>query len=291
MPTADKLPHFTRPYAWNRIDQAIQTIGGAILEGLLNADELEDLNGQIDAYLENHDDAAKAESGSALYNTFLGHRTLRLHGLVEKFPASIDLIGRTELIDWAERMLAPLATSVLLNAGEVIQIQPGEAAQYPHRDTDSWPLPVGEHPLLVNAIVALDPCTLENGATYVAPRSWAWKPRRQPETKEFARAVMSRGDALLFRGDLLHGGGENNTDDRRRVLSLSYCAGWLRPVENSFLNLSHATVRPLSPRLQAVLGYAPYDDTQRLGGLLGLYENGDPARALEPNRSHGRSER
>ena len=67
---------------------------------------------------------------------------------------------------------------------------------------------------------------------------------------------------------------------RRRVLSISYCAGWLRPVENSFLNLSPTTVSTLPEKLQAILGYAAHDATANRGGMVGLYENGDPARAL-----------
>ena len=281
MTDGDELTRFTRPFDWGKIDSAVQTSGGAIVEGLLTSNEVESLNGQVDESLALHGDMANAATGSGVYDTFLGHKTLRLHGLVEKVPASANLIGRDELVDWAERMIAPVASSVLLNAGELIQIQPDEPAQYLHRDTDSWPIPIGAHPHLVNAIVALDPCTLENGATYLAPASWQWEPRRQPQDGELIRAIMKPGDALLFRGDLVHGGGENKTDLRRRVLSISYCAGWLRPVENSFLNLSRETVRPLTSKLQALLGYAAYDGTQQLGGIIGLYENGDPARALE----------
>jgi hypothetical protein len=285
MTEADQLPRFTRPYDWTEIDRAVQTIGGAIIEDLLTSNEVETLNDQVDGYLASHGDSAKPATGSEIYDGFLGHKTLRLHGLLEKMPSSAELIGRTDLIDWAERMIAPLASSVLLNAGELIQIQPGEPAQYLHRDSDSWPTPVGDHPVIVNALVALDPCTLENGATHIVPRSWHWKPEREPQPGEFTRAVMKSGDAVLFRGDLVHGGGENTTDKRRRVLSVSFCAGWLRPVENSFLNLSHETVRPLPPKLQAVLGYSAYDGIQQRGGLIGLYENGDPARALGPDGS------
>jgi ectoine hydroxylase-related dioxygenase (phytanoyl-CoA dioxygenase family) len=285
MTDGDELPRFARPYDWAQIDSVVQTMGGAIVEDMLTSSEIESLNDQVDESLALHGDIANAATGSGSYDTFLGHKTLRLHGLLEKAPASAKLIGRAELVEWAERMIAPVASSVLLNAGELIQIQPGEPAQYLHRDTDSWPIPIGPHPLLVNAIVALDPCTLENGATYVAPTSWQWEPRRKPQEGELSRAIMKPGDALLFRGDLVHGGGENRTDSRRRVLSISYCAGWLRPVENSFLNLSRETVRPLTPKLQALLGYAPYDGTEQLGGMIGLYENGDPARALESDRS------
>jgi hypothetical protein len=281
MTDGDELPRFTRPHDWAGIDSAVQTIGGAIVEDLLAPNEVESLNDQVDVSLALHGDIANAATGSGIYDTFLGHKTLRLHGLLEKAPASADLIGRPDLVEWAERMIAPVASSVLLNAGELIQIQPGEPAQFLHRDTDSWPVPIGAHPHLVNAIVALDPCTLKNGATYIAPASWQWEPRRQPQDGELLRAVMKPGDALLCRGDLVHGGGENTTDSRRRVLSISYCAGWLRPVENSFLNLSRETVRPLPSKLQGLLGYAPYDGTKQLGGIIGLYENGDPVRALE----------
>lgn len=277
-----QLPHFTRPYDWDKIDRVVQTIGGVILEGFLTSEELTRLDGGIDDYLQSHSQAGKPESSSTVYDMFLGKKTIRLHGLLDKVPQTELLIGHNELVESVERLISPMASSVLLNAGELIQIQPGEPAQFPHRDTDSWPeLPNAQHPILINGIVALDAFTLENGATYVAPDSWQWQEGRQPKSEEFARAVMDRGDMLLFRGDLIHGGGENTSDKHRRALSISYCAGWLRPVENSFLNLSKETVAKLPIKLQALLGYTMHDATHKSGGLVGLYENGDPARALD----------
>lgn len=280
--SAGELPHFKRPYDWNAIDAAVKTIGGAIVEGLLTDAELGTLNDDIDAYLSDHSERGGPASGSDIYDKFLGHKTIRLHGLVEKAASTADLIGRPELVEWAERAIGPGADSILLNAGELIQIQGGEPAQFPHRDTDSWPeLPIGENPILVNAILALDDFTLENGATHVASGSWSWDTGRRAKAEEYARAVMKRGDAVLFRGDLLHGGGANKTENRRRAISISYCAGWIRPVENSFLNVSLETVRSLCPRVQALLGYTPHDATAKNGGLIGLFEGGDPRLALE----------
>ena len=43
-------------------------------------------------------------------------------------------------------------------------------------------------------------------------------------------------------------------------------------------------VRDLPPELTALLGYAAYDGSARNGGLLGLYENGDPSAALPSTR-------
>jgi hypothetical protein len=57
-------------------------------------------------------------------------------------------------------------------------------------------------------------------------------------------------------------------------------AGWLRPVENSLLNVSLDQARQLPERLQRLLGYALYDGTRDNGGLVGLYENGDPTALL-----------
>ena len=97
---------------------------------------------------------------------------------------------------------------------------------------------------------------------------------------ETAQRFVASGDALVFRGDVVHGGGENRSGERRRVLSISYCAGWLRPVENSFLNVSRETARRLPPEVAALLGYAANDESRNLGGMVGLFENGDPSRAL-----------
>ncbi len=275
------LPTFAQPYDWDAIDRAVRSVGGVILIGMLDSSSLASLNREIDEYLDTHVGAGAAVSGSEEYDTFLGHNTVRLHGLIEKFPSAAGLIGDPRLVGWAGRTIGDRAASVLLNAGELIQIQPGEPAQFPHRDSDSWPhVPLGDEPVVVNAIVALDDCTLENGATYVAADSWTWEPERRATDRDWSRAVMGAGDALVFRGDLLHRGGENTSDDRRRVISISYCAGWLRTVENSFLNVGRDTAAAASPAIRALLGYEAHDGGPHGGGLIGLFENGDPAAAL-----------
>lgn len=276
-----RLARFTRPYDWKQIDQVIHDAGGAVLEGWLTEDQLGPVNREFDAYLEGGTTTAAPQSGSDVYDLFLGHKTLRLHGLIEKVPEIANLIGQEDLVAWAERSMASVASSVQLNAGELIQIQPDEPAQFLHRDSDSWPVPIGEEPIVVNAIIALDSCTLENGATYIAPGSWGWEPNRQPRADEFARATMDPGDAVFFRGDVIHGGGANQSQGRRRALSISYCAGWLRPVENSILNLRKETVATLPKKLQEILGYGIHDGSDARGGMLGLYECGDPGRVFE----------
>ena len=47
-----------------------------------------------------------------------------------------------------------------------------------------------------------------------------------------------------------------------------------------FLNVSRETAASLPAELQALLGYACHDASDRLGGMVGLYEGGDPAAVL-----------
>lgn len=270
------------PFDWDAIDSAVRTFGAAIVRDLLAPSLVDHLNADIDQWLSEHPDAGRPASGSELYDTFLGHRTVRFHGLCAKLPTAANLVGHPDILEWAQRMLAPTCTSILLNAGELIQIGPGEPAQFLHRDTDSWPhLPPSDQPIVVNAIVALSPFTTSNGATNITIGTHTWTDGRHPAPEEILQAELQPGDVLLFRGDIIHGGGANHTDDQhRRGLSLSYCAGWLRPVENSFLNIPPHTAAILPAEVRSLLGYATHDAIASGGGIIGLYENADPAAAL-----------
>mgnify|MGYP001055944771 CR=1 FL=1 len=275
--TTTQLPRYTEPFDWGRIQADIHSTGGVILEQLYETEQVSRLNQEMDTYIEQNLQAGNPHSGSPQYDRFLGARTIRLQGLINKSEEAARWIGNPALLSWANESLAPLATSILLNAAELIQIGPGEPAQYLHRDSDSWPAAaIQEDPFVVNSLVALDEFTLENGATWVVPGSWAWPRDRRAEENEYVRAEMLPGDCLLFRGDILHRGGANLTDKPRRGISITYCAGWLRPVENSVFNIPVAKVRCLSTQMQELLGFHAYDGSAHNGGMLGLYENGNP---------------
>jgi len=150
------LQHFESPYDWSAIDAAVTQAGAVVLNGYLSQPFLDSLNEEIDHYLGADHERGIPTTDSASYNKFLGFNTLRLHGLAAKFPTTVELLGDASVIDWASRMIAPRASSVVLNAGEFIQIQPGEPRQFIHRDTDSWPVERRNAPVVVNAIYALD---------------------------------------------------------------------------------------------------------------------------------------
>lgn len=275
------LPHFSPPYDWAAIDEATHGAGGAVLERALDPAWVARLNAEMDAFYAANPGFGLPDTGSELYDAFHGKRTIRMHALTEKLASGAELIGLESVVQWAERLMGPVADSVRLSAGESIDIGPGEPEQYLHRDSDSWPvLPLLDAPVVVNAIYALDDFTLENGATNVVPESWRWERERTAEPHEIARAVMKAGDALCFRGDLVHGGAANLSDRRRRAISISYCAGWLRPVEESLLNVPPQLARRHPRRVQDLLGYTAHDATRWMGGVVGLYDNQDPRKVL-----------
>jgi ectoine hydroxylase-related dioxygenase (phytanoyl-CoA dioxygenase family) len=280
--TTAALPRFAQPYDWDAIDAATREVGGAILEGVLGEDLLNRLNAEMDAYYAAHPDFGRPNTGSETYDKFHGLRTIRMHGLTEKLASGAELIELDPIVRWAERLMHAVSDAIRLSAGESIDIGPGEPDQYLHRDSDSWPVvPLMDAPVVVNAIYALDDFTLENGATNILAGSWRWDKERRAQKDEIVRAVMKAGDALCFRGDLLHGGAANDSDANRRAISISYCAGWLRPVEESLLNVPPHLAKRHSRRIQALLGYTSHDATRFNGGVVGLYDNQDPRKAIE----------
>lgn len=281
------LPVFSAPYDWPTITETIRRRGAAVVPGLVDIALVNRFNAEVDDWLEQNPRESSSNTGSGRYDRFLGRRTLRLHGLAGKVRASHDLITHPEIVAWARAMLAHWSNEVLLSIAEFIQIGPRESAQLLHRDTGSWwpNLPRGAHPLSVSAMVTLTPFTEETGATRVALDSCEWPLDRRPSQDQIARAIMRPGDALLFRGDVLHGGGANRTDTvARRGLALNYCAGWMRPVDNHFLTVPPSRAVDLPDELLGLLGYVAHDATHIDGGLVGMYDNGDPLRALRDGR-------
>ncbi len=258
------------------IVEACERDGAVIIEEWLPSGLVQRLNAEIEPWLNAH---SGTDSGSAASDEFLGLRTQRLQGLCAKTPSFVEVMLDERLLGFAERVLGPISPTIIFNNGEVIDIGPGESAQPFHRDDDAWNFAHPGSPMIVNTIAALVDITPEMGGTLVVPGSHRWMPERRPEPAEVVACSLSAGSALFFRGDVIHAGGANRTSGhRRRALSTAYCCGWLRPVENSYLNITPEIAKGLPRRAQELLGYALYDASQAGGGYLGYHDMGDPMR-------------
>lgn len=189
---------------------------------------------------------------------FYGARTKRFGSLLKRSDLAEQLVMHHMVIGIAESMLLPWCERIALNLTQAIEILPGALPQFPHRDQDMWPSPKGAIEYLVNVMWPLTPFTAENGGTRLWPRSHEEQDETSlPEGDAIVPAV-GPGDALLFLGSTLHGGGGNRTAIPRRGVIVSYCLGWLKPFELQWLVYPPEVARRFSPELASLVGYAQH---------------------------------
>lgn len=189
---------------------------------------------------------------------FYGPRTKRFGALLSRSPQTARLVMHEHVLAIAEASLLPWCDRIALNLTQAIEIYPGALPQLPHRDQDMWQGPKGSIEYLVNVMWPLTPFTRQNGGT----RLWVGSHLDQdimvlPEEDAIVPRV-SPGDALVFLGSTLHGGGGNSSAVPRRGIIISYCLGWLKPFELQWLVYPPAVARHFPPELAALVGYAQH---------------------------------
>jgi hypothetical protein len=188
-------------------------------------------------------------------NAFEGFATRRLYSPLDSTTALDPMVEHPLVLGLLDRLLAP---NYLLSQLQVIDIQPGEAAQALHTDDAIYPWPRPRPPLGVATIIAIDDFTADNGATRIIPGSHTWDARlpTQREAAHAVPAVMPAGSILFFLGTTWHGGGENTTGSARMGVTCQYCAPTCRPQESFLLSVSRERVARSSPHMQRMLGYS-----------------------------------
>ncbi|MCU0260733.1 MAG: phytanoyl-CoA dioxygenase family protein [Ilumatobacteraceae bacterium] len=254
----------------------MRTDGAAIVERAIDADTVERVIGETAPYR----DATPAGP-----DAFSGHNTKRTGSLVARSPAARELVMHPVVLGVCDRILGTNSTSYQLHLTQVIDIGPGEPAQYLHRDQWAWdmfPFPTGFE-VEISTIWAMQDFTEENGATRVIPGSTTWPNDARPTHDDTEPAEMPLGSVLIYTGSVFHGGGANRSDGRRIAVNIDYCLGWLRQEENQYLSCPPEVARTLDPALAKLVGYS------RAAYALGYFgDTQDPMEALHPSGgSHG----
>jgi ectoine hydroxylase-related dioxygenase (phytanoyl-CoA dioxygenase family) len=104
----------------------------------------------------------------------------------------------------------------------------------------------------------LVPFRAENGGTRLWPGSHLDQDVSVLSEQDAIVPAVSPGDALIFLGSTLHGGGGNVGGAPRRGIVVSYCLGWLKPFELQWLVYPPQVARAFSPELAALVGYAQH---------------------------------
>ncbi len=189
---------------------------------------------------------------------FYGHRTRRFGGLLRRSSRAEALVQHETVLAIVEQMLLPCCERIALNLTQAVEIHPGAPPQLPHRDQDMWAGPKGSLEYLVNVMWPLTLFTADNGGTRLWPASHVDQDVAELAEEEAIVPDVAPGDALLFLGSTLHGGGGNRAGAPRRGVIVSYCLGWLKPFELQWLVYPPAVARGFSPELAALVGYAQH---------------------------------
>lgn len=248
--------------------------GWTVLEGAIDADLVYALVADL-ARLETELDVKPAD------NTFEGRETLRIYNLLARGELWWQVPVHEKVLPVVEGVLD---RGCLVSSLSSINIGPAETAQPIHADDQLIPIPKPHPPTVCNTMWALTDFTEENGATRVI--SGTHLADSSPDygsPYESEPAVMSKGSVLVWHGSLWHGGGANQTDQRRIGIAMNYCAGYIRQQENQQLGIPSALVARMPERLQELVGYGIYN------GLIGHIDKQAPASLLARAAASGQT--
>jgi ectoine hydroxylase-related dioxygenase (phytanoyl-CoA dioxygenase family) len=244
------------------VDEATEVVrehGHVVIDELVAAGVMARLVEEMQPYI---DESPYGE------NEGFGRKTRRTGRLIARSATARDLVMHPLTLGVARSFLSN-ATAVQLAATEMISLDPGEAAQFLHRDdmiADNYPFPL-DFPIYCNSLWAVTDCTEENGATRVVPGSHTKSFTSTEYTQEDSVAAeMTCGSVLIFSGKLVHGAGANRSSAIRRTLGLPCSLSWIRQEENQYLACPPEVARTLPEALLRLMGYEIVNGYGHAGG-------------------------
>ncbi|KAH7007776.1 hypothetical protein EDB80DRAFT_459624 [Ilyonectria destructans] len=261
--------------------------GGVILENFVGAEELKNIDKEIEESTKEGDDHPhtgfpQIPAETRVVSGLVG-RSRTVAGICE---GSLLTSLREEILTdhfsiTREQFTDQYRIDPLLSISMCFRIGTGAPRQALHRDdavhgiNHNVPFDLKKSSQFA-CLIAGCRTTRENGATMFVPGSHKWDESRQPRVDEVCFAEMEAGSALIFMGSAFHGGGHNSVPNSLRVVhGLFFVRGTLRQEENQFLAISHKKVLHMSPKMQGLLGY------KKPGSALGLVDNRDPCSDLK----------
>ena len=236
------------------IAESIRRDGGAVIRNLVDTATVNRLLGEIEPHLE----ARAAGFRGFGEDGFYGSNTKRMQGLAARSRTFVDdILLHPVLLGLADEILLPHCGDYWMSQAETIFIGPGSKAQVLHRDDINWSYAAQlGFDLQISALVAVGDYDAEVGATMVIPGDAG--PGVSGFDRSLARPVeMNPGDALVYVGSTVHGGGANVTADRwRKAIYVGYLLGWLTPEESVPLSIPPDTAATLPVRARELLGWS-----------------------------------
>ena len=257
------IPVFASTDSIDDITAALDKAGCAVVTGVMDAGLRQTIRSELASHMENvrvieEDDPTQFYPG----------RTRRVTALVARSRGVSDnLVAHPVAKQVCEKFLLPNGEfGYQLHVTAALEVGPGARGQELHREEDSFTcFPVPRPNLIVASMYAVSDFRADNGATLVVPGSHRWPEDRVAQPDEILSAEMPAGSMLFWLGGLLHGAGENSSEDWRYGVILTYSVGWVRQEENQYLDVSPERVAELPEEVRKIAGFEMYR-------ALGIYD-------------------
>ncbi|MEI2818063.1 MAG: phytanoyl-CoA dioxygenase family protein [Microthrixaceae bacterium] len=238
-----------------KLAEVMQRDGGIILEGLVSPADAARIDADLAPAVAQRTPGFIGEYDDAFY----GANTVRVQGVPSRSRTFVDaILMHPTLLALADAMLLPYCGDYWMSQAETIFIGPGEPEQELHRDDVNWSFAARLGiDLQMSVLTALGDYDAEVGATMVIPATHRDGFDAPFDAAAAQPAELGVGDALVYLGSLVHGGGHNRTADRvRKGLYCSYLLGWLTPEEAPALSLRPEVAATLPLRARELLGWS-----------------------------------
>lgn len=250
------IPRFSAEAPLNEIAQALDEDGCVVVTNVMDDDLRQSIRAEMAPHLAN----ARVIEEDDPEEFYPGH-TRRVTGLVAR-SASVtsELMMHPVTNKVCETHLLPNSEfGYQLHVSAALEVGPGARGQVLHREEDSFTyFPLPRPNIIVASMWAVTDFRADNGATLVVPGSHKWPADRQPEKHEVLNAEMPAGSVLYWMGGLLHGAGENTSNDWRYGVILTYSLGWVRQEENQYLDVPRERLAELSAEEKRIAGFDMY---------------------------------
>ncbi|KAF5269052.1 hypothetical protein FOXYS1_47 [Fusarium oxysporum] len=257
-----KLHQVTSATPLDEVFQYWEEDGAIVIKGLLTSAQVEQLNQEMDPILQKV--AVGGHASDVRLQNFHGMNTKRAGDLTNNSAVFRDHLLDNEFIHAvSQRCFAYRGKlgqdAYWLSSASTIHVGPGQKPQTLHRDLGSYPIfwMLGQEgpEAQINFLVATTDFTEANGATRIIPGSHKWEFNQHGDRDMTIAAEMEAGDCLLISGKVVHGTGENKTDQERGCLAVTICANFLAPEEAHPFIVSMDTAKKLPVRSQRCLGF------------------------------------
>jgi len=131
--------------------------------------------------------------------------------------------------------------------------QPNFSAKV-HRDLRFYS---GEFPMMLNCLIMVDDFTIENGGTYLLPKSHLEE--RKPSDEEFfanaIQAVGKAGDILVFNANVWHASAPNKTQNGRKAIPFTISKSFMKQLLDYPRAIGYDKMNLFREDMQQLLGY------------------------------------